>query len=245
MSAARKVVELSTVRKQSLSESVYQQLKQKIVARELAAGETLPAERQLSEMLGVNRGAVREAIKRLQQAGLVAVRQGGNHVVLDYQQEAGLELLASLLVNRDGAINPGVARSIMSLRASIAPEIAAAAAENGGAKLAAELDAVLDEMRGAGADVARLQELAWRIWTILVNAADNIAFRLAFNSMNKTYRSVWGLLTNLLEAEFRDFENLQALADAVRKRDPQKARARAARHLEIGTRAMDKLLRSR
>ena len=244
MSAARKIVQLSAiVRKQSLSESVYQQLKQKIVAQEIAPGDPLPAERQLSEMLGVNRGAVREAIKRLQQSGLVAVRQGGNHVVLDYQEEGGLELLASLLVDRDGGINPGVARSIMSLRASIAPEIAAAAAENGGAKLADQLDAILDQMRAASADIPRLQELAWQLWGVLVNAADNIAFRLAFNSMNKTYRSVWPLLTRLLEAEFRDLENLQAIADAVRKRDSEKARARAARHLTIGTRAMDKALR--
>ncbi len=242
MSAARKVVELAAVRKQSLSESVYHQLKQKIVAHEIAPGEALPAERQLSEMLGVNRGAVHEAIKRLQQSGLVAVRQGGNHVVLDYQEEGGLELLASLLVNRDGTINPGVARSIMSLRASIAPEIAAAAAENGGPKLADRIDHILKEMRDSH-DVARLQELAWQIWSLLVSAADNIAFRLAFNSMNKTYRSVWTLLTRVLEAEFRDLENLQALADAVRKRDPEKARTRAARHLAIGTRAMEKLLR--
>lgn len=131
----------------------------------------------------------------------------------------------------------------MSLRASIAPEIAAAAAENGGAKLAEQLDAILDEMRAAPADVTRSQELAWQLRTVMVSAADNIAFRLAFNSMNRTYRSVWPLLAQVLEGEFRDLDNLQALADAVRKRDPDKARNRAARHLAIGTRAMEKALR--
>jgi len=238
-----KVVQLATVRRQSLSESVYQQLKLKIVSHELAAGDELPSERTLTEMLGVNRGAVREAIKRLQQAGLIAVRQGGNHVVLDYLDEGGLELLSALLVDRHGNINPAVARSIMSLRASLAPDVAAAAAEKGGIRLADQLDAVLVQMRAAAGDVPQLQELALQSWGLLVNAGGNIAFRLAFNSMGKTYRSAWALLTRVLEAEFRDLDNLQALADAVRRRNGEQARRCAVKHVAIGTREMDKALK--
>lgn len=239
-----KAVQLAAVRRQSLSESVYQQLKLKIVSHEIAAGDALPSERTLTEMLGVNRGAVREAIKRLQQAGLIAVRQGGNHVVLDYREEGGLDLLAALLVDRQGNINPTVARSIMSLRASLAPDVAAAAAEKGGAKLADQLDAVLEKMKLAARDVPQLQELALQFWSLLVNAGGNIAFRLAFNSMSKTYRSAWALLTRVLEAEFRDLDNLQTLSDAVRRREGDRARACAVKHVAIGSREMDKALRS-
>lgn len=232
----------AAVQKQSLSESVYRQLKHKIVNHELAAGEELPAERVLSEKLGVNRGAVREAIKRLQQAGLVGVRHGGNHVVLDYQNEGGLELLPSLLVDSKGNVNAAVARSIMSLRASLAPDIAAHAAERGGAKLADQLDAVLEHMRSAQKDLKALQQLALDFWRLLVNAGGNIAFRLAFNSMNKTYGSAWDLLRAVLEPEFRDLDNLQALANAVRKRDREAALLCGKRHVAIGTRAMDAVL---
>lgn len=239
-----KALQFAAVHKQSLSESVYQQLKLKIVSHEIAAGDELPSERALTEMLGVNRGAVREAIKRLQQAGLIAVRQGGNHVVLDYRDEGGLDLLAALLVDRQGNINPTVARSIMSLRASLAPDIAAAAAEKGGAKLAGQLDEIVEQMRAATKNVEQLQEMALQFWGVLVNAGGNIAFRLAFNSMGKTYRSAWALLTKVLEAEFRDLDNLQSLADAVRKRDADKARDCAVKHVAIGTRDMDKALKT-
>jgi GntR family transcriptional regulator, transcriptional repressor for pyruvate dehydrogenase complex len=236
--------EFTTVRRQSLSESVYRQLRQKIVNQELAAGTELPSERALTVMLGVNRGAVREAIKRLQQAGLVAVRQGGNHVVQNYLEQGGLELLPALLVDADGHINAAVARSIMALRATLAPEVAAAAADKGGARLADRLDAVLADMRGTARDLPRLQECALAFWSLLVNASGNIAYRLAFNSMSKTYRSAWKLLTRVLEAEFRDLENMQALADAVRRRDRDSAHACAVRHVAIGTREMDKVLRT-
>ncbi len=230
------------IARQSLSESVYLQLKDKIVRHELAAGSPLPSERELSELLGVNRGAVREAIKRLQQAQLIAVRQGGNHVVLDYLDEGGLELLPSLLVDKRGRMSAAAVRSVMAMRSALAPDIAAAAAERGGARLAAELKARLERMRAAGDDLAALQEHCFEFWKALVMAGGNIAFRLAFNSMQKTYRQVWGLLTRVMEAEFRDLAGLSRIAQAVADGDPEGARAAGRRHVEIGRRALERTL---
>lgn len=56
---------LKPVRKQSLSDAVFTQLRDQIVSGALAPGEPLPAERLLCEALGVNRGSVREALRRL------------------------------------------------------------------------------------------------------------------------------------------------------------------------------------
>lgn len=232
----------SAVRKESLSESVYRQLAGKILGGELPAGEPLPAERELSEALGVNRGAVREAIKRLQQAGLVAVRQGGNSVVLDYLAEGGLELLPNLLVHADGRLNGTVVRSIMAMRSSLAPDIAAAAAKKGGARLADELETLLVQMRADAGNLRALQDHALAFWKKLVERGGNIAFRLAFNSMTKTYTQVWDVLATVLEAEFRDDANLGAIARAVRKGDADAARNAGRRHVEIGRMALERAL---
>lgn len=234
---------LSLVRKASLSESVYRQLSDKILRSEWAAGDALPAERDLSEAFGVNRGAVREAIKRLQQAGLVAVRHGGNSVVLDYLNEGGMELLPSLLVDKQGRLNGTVVRSIMAMRSSLAPDIAAGAAKKGGAKLADELDELLAQMKADGKNSTALQNHALAFWKKLVERGGNIAFRLAFNSMTKTYTQVWDALTPVLEKEFRDFENLGAIVSAVRKGDEAKARAAGLKHVEIGRAALEAALK--
>jgi GntR family transcriptional repressor for pyruvate dehydrogenase complex len=232
----------SAVRRDSLSESVYRQLSDKILRHELQAGQALPAERELSEALGVNRGAVREAIKRLQQAGLVAVRQGGNSVVLDYLAEGGLELLPNLLVDKQGHLNASVVRSIMAMRSALAPDIAAAAAQKGGTKLADELDALLAQMRADGANLKALQDLALGFWKKLVERGGNIAFRLAFNSMTKTYTQVRDVLTPVLQDEFRDLDNLGAIAAAVRRGDSETARAAGRRHVELGREALERAL---
>lgn len=232
----------AAVRKQSLSESVFRQLQDKIVRQELAPGTALPAERELAERLGVNRGALREAIKRLQQAGLVAVRHGGNHVVLDYLEEGGLELLPSLLVSPQGRLNNTVIRSIMAMRSSLAPDIAAAAARKPNPALARELDEIVAQMRAPGANLKALQAHAMAFWKKLVENGGNIAFRLAFNSMTKTYTQVWNALTPILEKEFRDFDNLAAIAAAVRAGQGEAARSAGRAHVEIGRQALERAL---
>lgn len=232
-----------SVAKQSLSEAVFLQLQDRIISQRLPAGEELPSERKLAELLGVNRGAVREAIKRLQQAGLIEVRHGGNSTVMNYLETSGMELLPTLLVDANGHINAAVARSIMGMRAALAPSVAAGAARKAQPALATSLRAVLSQMQQTPAGhAAALQELALDFWALLVSGSGNIAFRLAFNSMRKTYRQVWELLTLALQDEFKDFENLETIATAVQAGDRAAASAAAARHVAFGSQAMDAVL---
>ena len=86
------------IQKQSVSDAVFSQLRTQILAGRLAAGVALPAARTLCRMLGVNRGAVREEIRRLQEARLVSVQHGGATRVLSFLDTSGPDLLAELLV---------------------------------------------------------------------------------------------------------------------------------------------------
>src|SRR6185437_3658797 len=115
-------------------------------------------------------------------------------------------------------------------------------AEKGGEALAAKLEALLDRMRQAERDLVQLQSLVFDFWKTLVAGSGNIAFRLAFNSMTKTYVQAWDAMRSTLEPELRDIGNLRAIAAAVRARDVQGARTAARRHIEIGRAAMDKAL---
>ncbi len=67
-------------------------------------GQPLPSERRLAEVLGVSRPAVREAIKRLTEAGLVEVRHGDATTIRDFRKHAGLDLLPRLLI-RSGEVD--------------------------------------------------------------------------------------------------------------------------------------------
>jgi DNA-binding FadR family transcriptional regulator len=218
------------VSKQSLSDAVFDQLRERIMREDLRAGDALPPERLLCELLNVNRGSVREAIKRLQQAGLVHVRQGGPTTVTDYRRQAGTDLLASLLVDAQGRIQVHVARSIVRMRQVLSPEIAADAATHAPQITADRLDAIVAKMVPA-APTGTLQELALSFWEALVEGSGNIAYQLAFNSLRRTYEPIRELMTRMLEQEFRNLESFRAIATAVRKADRGAAFEQARRYI--------------
>lgn len=216
------------VRKQSLSDEVFEQLRHRIVSRELAAGDTLPSERLLCELLRVNRGAVREALKRLQQAGLIQIRHGGATQVLDYRAAAGPELLPSLLISPEGELHVKVARSIVRMRQVLTPEIAADAASQGSPELQKELDSLLHEMLDNKTS-AKQQVLAFQFWEQLVAGCGNIAYQLAFNSLRQAYEPIRELLLPLMAPDLKDLESFSAIAAAVLAAD-REAAFQAARH---------------
>src|SRR5690606_35075453 len=115
---------LEPVSRSSLSDAVFDQISQQILSRRVEPGAALPPERELAKALGVNRGAIREGLKRLAQAGLIEQRHGGVTTVLDYRRHAGLDLLTRLLVTPDGEPDRHVARSIMEMRAALGPDVA-------------------------------------------------------------------------------------------------------------------------
>lgn len=225
---------LRPVRRQSLSDAVFEQIRDQIVRGERAPGSALPAERALCEALGVNRGAVREALRRLEQARLVAVRQGGISRVLDFRASAGLELLGALLVDGEGRFDARVVRGILEMRSALGPDVARLAALRGGAGCAAALDERVEALAAASADLAALQEAASRFWAQLVEGAGNVAYRLAFNAMNETYDRCRELLARALEPELGDLAAYRAIAAAVRRGDAGEAEACARALLRCG-----------
>lgn len=67
----------------SLADTLAAKLRREIVAGDLRPGKKLPTEQQLSDIYGVSRPTVREAIRCLKQDGIVITRQGAGAFVAD------------------------------------------------------------------------------------------------------------------------------------------------------------------
>jgi GntR family transcriptional regulator, transcriptional repressor for pyruvate dehydrogenase complex len=233
---------LKPVHKQSLSEAVFLQLRDQIVNGELAPGASLPAERVLCEALGVNRGSIREALRRLQQSRLVSVRHGGTSQVLDYRASAGLDLLADLVLPANGRIDARIVRGIIEMRSALAPDIARRAAERRTADNLVLLEATVARMRERAGDLTALQDLAVTFWSDLVDASDNLAYRLAYNSLRSTYDQCRALFTQVLADEIGDTGGYAAILAAVSSGDAEKAARRARMLIERGERGVKQIL---
>ncbi len=60
-----------------LSERISAELRDEILRGRYRPGERLPSERDLAQRFEVHRGAVREALKKLEQLGLAKIEAGG------------------------------------------------------------------------------------------------------------------------------------------------------------------------
>src|SRR4051794_1907458 len=219
---------LQPVNRRSVPEDVFEQIVAEVLSGEMRPGEALPSERRLAEVLGVSRPAVREAMKRLTEAGLVEVRQGDATTVRDFRRHAGLDLLPRLLV-RPGEVDVTVVRSILETRLHNGPKIAELAARRRTPELPDLLDASVDDLAHEDDPVDR-QRHALTFWDHVVDGADSIAFRLMYNTLRATYEPALPALAVMMADEVGRPDAYAAVARAIRDGDPQAA-GRAAREL--------------
>ena len=196
------------------SEAVHGALRAAILDGTLAPGDPLPSERTLAVDHGVNRHAVREAVKRLQQAGLVHVTHGGATRVLDWRTHGGLELLTDL---------PGrMLRDVTEMRATIGADAAALCAERA--------PHAPGDVSTDGSYEDRL--LAYEaLWERILAGAGNVAYRLAFNSLVAA-RHGHGVDPAIYAAELDDGAAVRGLAEAIASGDGEHARRTARALLE-------------
>lgn len=237
-------MQLEPVARQSVSDAVFEQLQGEILAGRVAPGDALPSERALTDLLGVNRQAVREALKRLDQAGLVEINHGGVTRARDYRQGAGLDLLATLLLRPDGHVDVGVARSIVEMRACIGPDAARLCAQRAVAPVPKQLADVVDAMAAVPDDLVALAALDWRFWELIVDGADNVAYRLAFNSLRDGVTPLAAALPAVQADELRDHAGHRAIAQAIAVGDERRAERTARTLLQRGVIATTSLLAS-
>lgn len=86
-----------------LSDQIAERLEGMIADGTLKPGERLPAERQLSERLGISRPSLREAIQKLASKGLLHTRQGGGTYVTESLSSNFIDPLLDLLKNQPDA----------------------------------------------------------------------------------------------------------------------------------------------
>ncbi len=208
-----------------VSEVVFEDLRAAILSGRLRAGAALPPERTLSETFSVNRHAVREALKRLQQAGLVEVHHGGATRVRDWRASGGLDLLAQLPLVGEAGGSPQVLRSVVEARRCIGIDIARLAAQRATPGAVAELRArtsagAADELEAAA---VRYEEL----WRVLVRACDNVAYELAYNSLLAATDAALPASRTVFADEVCAVDGHRDLVEAIALADAELAAVRA------------------
>src|SRR5499427_11103582 len=217
---------LKPIGKQRVAEEIVQQLRGLILRGDYAVGDKLPPERKLAEELGVNRASLREAIKSLEQMGLVKTRQGDGTRVLDFMETAGLELVRHL-VERG---SPDILRDVLEFRTIYGREVARLAAERATPDDLVRLDALVEQ---ANREVPpeELLRLDLDFYVCLSEASRNQVFKLLINTIRTAVTS-YGTFFSQFQISPGDVRKHQkALLKALRERDAETAARTAEAYL--------------
>ena len=205
------------------SAEIHAQLRAAILTGAYEAGAALPSERQLSEELGAGRHAVREALKRLQQAGLISISQGGATRVRDWRRHGGLDLLLALGAEGLGPPELGLVRATLEMRASVGADAARLCALRADDATRAEVNARAEAL-AATVDAAARTAIYDVLWDRIIDGAGNLAYRLALNTLVAGQRML-ALDASVVGAEIDDARAVRALARAIVDGDADRAHA--------------------
>jgi GntR family transcriptional repressor for pyruvate dehydrogenase complex len=227
---------LRPVGKQRVAEEIVHQLRGLILNGSYSPGQKLPPERRLAEELGVNRASLREAIKSLEQMGLVKTRQGDGTRVLDFMQTAGVELVSHLIANYQdgGQPNLEVLADVLEFRRLFGREVARLAAERSTPEEVRKLEQIAERASAPQLDAEEVLKLDFEFYFAMTQAGRNRVLQLLINTIRIAVVSYAGFFVGFNPPPLVVRKHHRDLLKALAARESEKAAQIADAYLKRG-----------
>ena len=205
----------------SRAEEIAGVLRTEILRGQYRAGERLPSERDLAARFESNRGAIREAIKKLEQLGITAVTPGGVRVLPI--EEATLEVLGYLL--ELGEIQrPELIGQMLDVLASMMALSTRSAIDAANDEQIHAINQIVENLIVSVGDQEKHSE-SWKAFgELLISIHENLVLRLVGNGLKTQFMSTVmtiGVKPNIDPEEIKS--QLQALQQAADNRQSTQA----------------------
>ncbi|MBU3917356.1 FadR family transcriptional regulator [bacterium] len=223
-------------------QDVVEQIQDAILGGKLRSGEKLPSERELGEMLGTSRGTLREALRILEQKGLVEIKLGvnGGAVVKEATSEQLSETLALLIRSQSVSL-----AHLAEFREGVEGIVASLAAER-----ATDVD--IKELKKLLREAQKYKEKGLSQWGQFVKVDEQLHMALARISRNPIYRFIietihdnihryYDKFLSVGENELEEnYQDLRQLVEAVCDKQVTEAGNLAKEHVRKFKRYMDR-----
>jgi GntR family transcriptional repressor for pyruvate dehydrogenase complex len=210
-----------------LYEQIVQQIEESILKGDLTPGSQLPAERELAEQFGVSRTAVREAIKALQEKGLVDAFPGRGTFVTNGTSNSMRRSLDRIIKSGE---SDGLAY-LVEVREILEPEIAALAATRADYQDLAAMREAIDVMDNAEWSSEAFIEADLDFHLALAEAAANPIVLSLIDSIVGLLREQRLRISRVEGGPARGQQYHRSILEAIERHDAQGARAAMQAHL--------------
>ena len=209
------------------------QIQTAILEGRLKPGDKLPPQRALMEMFATSRASIREALRVLEQKGLIEVKLGvqGGAVVTTANIDPVAEVLTLLMHQKQVSLE-----HLEEFRLCVEGEVTALAARSAGPGDIARLQHILEQARDClGSDRPDAKTFIMvdiRLHVALAEISGNPVFVAVVKMVHETILGYYERYTFRHPAVLQEnYEDLQHIVAAVEKGDPDMARRLAREHV--------------
>ena len=218
------------IKPKKMSAQIADQIRSSILTGAFSPGEKLPPERELAELFRVSRPTVREALNILSTAGLVETHQGGGSVVKSLvETPTGTPLSELIKCERERALD------VIEVRKSMEACTASYAAERALPEDVRKLEKIVAGMEENLIAEKPSLELDAQFHVAVAQATHNVVWlhlmQSIFDSMKQFQMSVWKAVYLTVEDHRTLYLQHRAVFEAIRDKDPQRARDGMLLHL--------------
>jgi len=223
-----------TAKPTKVFQEVVSQIEEAILAGRIETGQTLPSERELKEMFQISRGTLREALRVLEQKGLIEIRLGvgGGSVVRAVDAGRVSESLGLLIRSQKVSLD-----HLAEFREAMEGSIAAQAAER---RSSADLRQLQDLLAAAGACLPagrrrrdEFLEADRQIHTAVAAATQNPIYQSVLASIHDNIHRYYDRFLSMDDRELQEnYRDLCDLIAAIEKKDAPNARRLAREHVQ-------------
>jgi len=222
-------------------EDLVEQIETAILDGKLKAGDKLPPQRELVEMFQTSRGSLREALRVLEQKGLIDIKLGvsGGATVKKVDTDQVTESLGFLIRHQEVTLD-----ELEEFREGVEGDVAALAARRADKEDKKRLEKLLSQAE-------KLLEAGVDKWEAYVENDRLIHLAIAEIARNKVYLSVVKMVHNNMDNYYdhlpireervlqANYDNLKDIVEAVREGNEKDARTLARKHVRLFHRHMD------
>ncbi|HDM09645.1 MAG: FadR family transcriptional regulator [Deltaproteobacteria bacterium] len=223
-------------------QDIVEQIQEHILSGELKEGDFLPSERDLQELFQVSRGTIREALRVLEQKGLVEIKLGvgGGAMIRTASVDKVTESLALLIRHQKISLD-----HLSEFREGFEGDIAALAAERAKRKDLEGLEKILETARTyaeAGQERAsEFLETDKDFHLALARITRNPIYEAVERIVQENIFSYYETLLYMGDRRLKEnYEDLRKIVAAIKEKNIEKARALARNHVARFTKYMRK-----
>ena len=207
--------------------AIAQELEQQVLSGDLAVGSTLPGEMELARRFAVSRSTIREAIRLLEQIGLIRREEGRNKLTVTSpsHKEIGERMRTAFL------LQDTTFEQLWEVMSALEPMCAYVAATKASP---ADLDAIADNIsrtEAALGNAEKLVALDIEFHNLVAAATGNSALSMSRDTVGELFYPAFNLVISRLNAGARLLLAHRKILEALQAKDATGARTWMEKHI--------------